>query len=482
MDRPMYRLSKLYIPTTIFLLFIYFVRHCYKFFKYLIEGRLDFLYGFNFPSLFVFLASVTLLILLLYKFKLKNKNVFLVLFFTISTSVIFSYDFSLPTFWADALGDIKVGRNYREQGFVSFLNNYHKPTLHKIKKDPQQYEKFMQYDSKLKLNYKRRFDNVEISDTEMLPRINKHPPSWFCIIGLWQTYFGDSYLSHKILAKVVAILYLVSFYFFLGLFFKKEEYKSKLLILSIILLLPTFLEQAIPPKNDLILGVFVTWVMYFLLKNKKNNINYNDLLVGLFYSMAILFKFTSLSLSLPIFLYYIISFKYKAIPKLFIVLLSFSVFPLLLYTVFEYDMILNILTGRVEQGVRNLSEPIKYNIKAALLGQYLIGIPFVLLLIMHIIKIRKYLSLNETVISYLFFTSFYMMYLILYGSDLPRHLVGYLPLTIPLLVHIFKNCEERRKMLLSTSLFLIVNSLIIFIYRYILINDPLLNVKYTVVQ
>jgi hypothetical protein len=364
-----------------------------------------------------------------------------------------------------------VGKRIREIGVVSFLQNYHKPTLYNIKQNTQAYEKFLQYENKLKLNYKKLFNNIENKpQNKIAVRISRHPPLWFCTIGLWQTFFGDSYFSHRILEKLVAIFYLVSLYVFLGLFFKQEEYRSKLLILFIVLLVPTFLIQAIRPKTDLVLGAFVTWIMFFLLKNNKNNINHNDLFVGFFYSTAALFKLTSLTLLLPISLYYLISFKHKAIPKLFVVLLSFSVFPLLLYAIFEYDMILNILTGRVYHSIiiakRSISAT-DYIVRTLLYGQYYLGIPFVILLITHISKVRRYLARKEVLTSYLFIVFFYMLFFILWGANVPRHLAGYLPLTIPLLVHVYNNCYEKNKMLLSTIIFLLISNLLILINRYV---------------
>jgi hypothetical protein len=275
-------------------------------------------------------------------------------------------------------------------------------------------------------------------------------------------------------AKFVAALYLISLYFFLGVFLKREEYRIKLLILTLVLLLPTFLIQATRPKSDLILGAFVTLMLLFLLKNKRNNICQDDLLVGFYYSIAVLFKLTSLTLLLLIALYYFINFKHKAVPKLFVVLLCSSALPLLLYMVFGYDLILNIITGRVMQPVGTYASDVEsvmdYIVRWILYGQYTFGIPMALLLITHMFKVRQYLARDEVLSSYLFITIFCMMYIFLWGSDMPRHLAGYLPLTIPLLFYIYDNCYEKNKMLLSVNIFLVVSNLLILMNTYLRLN------------
>jgi hypothetical protein len=375
-----------------------------------------------------------------------------------------------------------VAKRLREQGIVDFLKNYHKPSLYKIKKSPQMYERFLQYDNKLKLNYKRLLKNIEDEKPDIILsdnrkgaeqinwRIGKHSPLWFCIIAFWETFSGDSYLSKIVMpANMIALLYLASLYIFLGLFFKQDEFRSKLLIIFTVLLLPAFLRQVPETTNDLILGTFVTWVLFFLLKNDNEKINNNDLLVGFFYSVAVLIKFTSLTLMLPITLYYLIEFKFKAIPKLFVAFLFFSVFPILLYTVFEYDMILNVITGSTEEytlkamksgSIFNLGTFVWY----ILYDQYNFGIPFVILLITHISKVRQYLSCNEVLKSYMFISFFFMLCFFFWGSGVARHWIGFIPLTIPLLVYAYNNSEEKSKMLLSTSIFLLVNNLLILVH------------------
>ncbi len=481
MDIAKYRLSKLYIYATVTSLFILLG---YYYYKYLKDYDEKFAHEFNFLALIIFLSSVVLLILLFCEFKVKNKIVFYLIFFILTSSTIFSYDFINPTVCGDCASNILVGKRFRQQGIVSFLKNYHKPSLYKIKKSPQIYERFLQYNNQFRFNYKRLFNNIEneppdvvLSDnTDESVRINyrigKHSPLWFCVLGLWETFAGDSYFSQVIIpANLVTILYLSSLHVFLGLFFKREEYRNKLMIIVMVLLLPAFLQQVAQTNSDLILGTIVTWVIFFLLKSDNEKISSNDFLVGFCYSIAVLIKFTSLTLLLPIALFYLIRFKFKAIPKLLVFLLSFSLFPILLCTLFEYDMILNILTGKAEESV------IQANIATSALhffawfilyNQYHFGIPFVLLLITHIAKLNQYLTRKEFLISYMFIAFFFMLCFLLW-EDLPRLWLGFIPLTIPFLVNVYKKCEEKIKMFLLTGIFLLINNLLILIFMGIIL-------------
>jgi hypothetical protein len=408
-----------------------------------------------------------------------------------------SYDFIHPAVCLDCQAEVLVGQRLREQGISKFLRNYHKPALYKIKKSPQMYEKFLHYDNQFKLNYKKRFNNIENETPDIILsdnsdetrginfRIGKHSPLWFYFYAMWNTFSGESYFSQIIIpANIISILYLVSLYVLLSLFFKRDEYRSKMSIILLILLLPAFLKQTSMTTNDFGLGIIVAWVTFFLLKNDNEKINCNDLMVGLFYSTAVLIKFTSLTLLLPITLFYLIKFKLNAIPKLLIIFLCFIVIPVLLYGIFGYDMILNILTGSAEEFTLranvggSLFQRIIWHI---VYEQFNFGIPFVLIYFTHIFKIRNFVTRDEALTSYIFIVFFFLLIFLLMASGLSRHWLGFIPLTIPALVYIYKNCEEKNKMILLTSIFLIINNVQVLLHEGIIMShhyQTYLGVKY----
>ncbi len=476
-----YRLSKYYIWVTAGSLIILSVYYIYKFNKYYDPNHI---FEFNLLSLSIFFLSIVLMLLLLFKVNFKNKIAYLFLFFIIVSSTLISYDFIIPIIGSDCRGtdckgSIMVAKRVREMGFLSFLENYNKPTLYQIKNSPTRHEKFLKYDNILNLGYKDLLIEIENESPDIVLsenterswlinyKISKHSPMFFFMIAFWQMFFNDSYVLYIILSNCAALLFLVSLYAFLGLFFTKEEYKSKLLILFLVMLLPIFLLLSGSLTNDLIIGVFITWLVFFLIKNNKENINRYDVLAGVMCSAAVLFKFTTLTLFLAIFFYYAIKFRLnKAIPKLIVVMLCFAVFPLLLYGIFDYDMILNIITGTIETSLdftaregSFISKILWYGIHEA----YVFGIPFILLLLAHIFKIRQYLTRNEVLLSYLNIAFVCLVSISLWHAYWGRLLVGFLPFMIPPLVYIYKNCSEQKKMILSTYVLLFANNILILI-------------------
>ncbi len=481
-----YRLSKYYIWVTAGSLIILSLYYIYKFNKYYDPNHV---FEFNLLSLIIFFLSIILMLLLLFKVNLKNKIAYLFLFFIIGSSTIISYDFIIPVIGSDCRGtdckgSIVVAKRFREMGLASFLENYNKPTLYQIKNSPTRHEKLLKYDNILKLGYKNLLIDIENESPDIVLsentersrlinfKISKHSPIFFFMIAFWQMFFNDSYVLYIIFSNCVALLFLVSLYAFLGLFFTKEEYKSKLLILFLVMLLPIFLKLSGYLTNDLIIGVFITWLVFFLIKNNKENINRYDFLVGLMYSAAVLFKFTTLPLFLAIVIYYIVNFRpYKAISKLIIVMLCGSVFPLLLYIIFDYDMILNIITGTIETSIAVTA--IEGSIINTILWYgihetYIFGIPFILLLVTHLFKVRQYLTRNELLTSYLNFAFVCMAGVLFLYSYWSRLSVGYLPLMIPLLVYIYNNCYEKKEMILTTCVFLSINNLLVIIHDFII--------------
>lgn len=481
---PKYKLSRLYIYSSTASLFILLGHYIQKFLKYYDGNLTDHfnLYGFT-----VFLASIILLMVLLVKFKTKNKAAFLLLFFILASSAIFSYNFINPSVCADCKSNIVVAKRFHEQGLASFLKNYNKPTLYKIKKSPELYNKFLDYDDKLGFNYVKLLHNIEnespditLSDDRKGSNVirimtGNYSPLLFCVLGLLDIFTGESYFSQIIIpANSLALLCLFSLYYFLGLFYKKEEYRDKLSILFIIMLLPIFFHQATQSTSVLMLAALVIWMLFFLLKNTGKEVNYKDLAAGLLYSIAVLSKFTALTLMLPITVFYLIRFKTRAIPKFIVFLLSFAAFPSLLYAIFEYDMILNIINGTVAEFslISSRGKSISASLWLILHDPYIFGVPFILLLIIHMPKIRKYINQNESLITYMFFSIFPLLFYMFWRSWISRHWLGFIVLLIPLFVHIYNNCAEKNKMILSTSIFLLISNILI------LVNDGIVMAGY----
>ncbi|MBI4843120.1 MAG: hypothetical protein HY809_02195 [Nitrospirae bacterium] len=474
-NMPSHKTDKLYLPVSIILLLLSAIYLSCKFFK---RYEPDFIYGLDFLALTVFSISTGLLILLFYKFDKNRKRLFILIFVILFTVTAFSYYFTLPEKCIDCAGDITVGALARKTGMMNFIKDYNKPALYQIKHDSNRYRRFLKYDDLLKLHYKEDIDKIpdDASGDERFSnmavfRTSKHSPFWFCIIGFWQALFGEAYLSHVILGFLTAVLYLFSLYIFLGLFYGNDNFKDKLSIIFLYLLLPAFLIQATRPKNDLLVGIFITWTLYFLFKNKKEGINMYDITAGACLSFAVISKFTSLTIFLPVIMFYLMTFRYKAIPKLTVLLSTFLVIPLSLYYLFEYDMLLNIISGSVEQTIYNYQNVfIEMFVRRFLFEQYYLGIPFLVLTFIFLIKYRTAFFHSEISIPYLFVSFFYGYFFILWGSEVARHLTGYLPLSVPMTAVIYNHCKEKEKLILTAGILLLINNYLILLDRYIDLN------------
>lgn len=471
-----YVLSKYYVWGTIGSLIALSIYYIYKFNKYYDPNHV---FDFNILSAVCFFLSIILILLLLYKFNLKSKALYLFLFFLIGSATIISYYFIKPVKCSDCEGNIIVAERLRETGPANFFKNFHKPTLYTINNSPIKRARFLGYDNLLRLNYKEQLAGIEkespdvtLSNHKRLGvinfRISKHSPLWFCTIGLWQSFFGDSNFSHVMLANLMTVMYLASLYVLLGIFLKEDEYREKLLILLLVMLLPIFLTISGLITNDMVVGIFVLWTIFFLMKEKNENISCNDFLAGVIYSLAVLFKFTMLPLFLAVILFYVINYKFNnALPKIIVFCISFTLFPLLLNVIFGYDMILNIITAATEEYViiaaRKRSVISKIILWYGMHESYMFGVPLILLILTHMLKVRQYLARNEVLTSYVYIVFLIMIGVLFRYSYWSRILVGYLPLMVPLLVSIYNNCHEKKRMILTTCLFLSINNFLVLI-------------------
>lgn len=472
---PKHKLDKSYIYASIFLLLLSSI---YLPLKLLKHYNYNFTLDFNFYSLIIFSLSIYFLIAIFNKIKINSKPIFLSLFIFLFTLTAFSYYFTLPEECHDCKGDIFVGTLAKDMGLIDFIKEYDSPMLYSIKKDSYKSQRLLKYDKLLGLNYKEKVDNFKNdvpSDARYsvtaLFRTTKHSPLLFCIIGAWQFFFGDEYSSHIMLAFTIAISYLFSMYILLGLFYNKDKFKDKLSVLFILILSPAFLIQATRPKNDLLVGIFVTWTLFFLLKNKHKTINIFDFITGLFLSISVLAKFSALALFLPITLYYLISFRFMAIPKLIILLACSLIIPLTLYTVFRYDMLLNIISGSLEQTIYNYQNVfIEMFVRRFLFEQYILGIPLLVMLFVYMFQYKSFFFRRELLLAFTFTIFFFSFFITLWGSEVARHLTGYIPFIIPMVVIIYDSCSEKKKIILASGLLLLINNYLILINRYVDLN------------
>lgn len=458
------------------LLSLYYI---YKFKKYY-DASYD--PEFNFLGLALFILSITLMLFLLLNDWIKYKVAYIFLFFTIGSAIILSSDLMRPGICNDCAGNIEVAKSIRNAGLASFLMHYHDLPLYVINNSPSKRERFVKYDIILKLNYKNYLLDIEKKPLDAIfsydkkstfinHRISKHPPLWFCVIFLWQSLFSDSYYSHVVLSNLIAVLYLASLYALLGVFLLEDEYRNKLKIVFLVLLLPIFLNISGYLTNDMVVGIFAIWLVFYVMTNNSENINKNDCLAGIIYSVSVLFKFTMLPLLTLIVIYYMVHFRFRnAVIKLITFVLCASILPLLSYVIFNYNMILNLMTTVTEESsviAERKGTIINIILWYGFHEMYGFGMPLILLLATHFFKVREYLTGNEVVMSLVYIAFFLSAGILFRYSYWSRIFIGYLPFIIPLLTHVYHHCGEKKKLLLTTCIFLAVNNLLVIMHELI---------------
>jgi len=429
--------------------------------------------GINLVGAVVFLITAILILILIFTEIVKKKVV--VIYFSLTVIVLFSYDYILPNEWSDSVGNRRVAIAYNEIGVQKFVKNYHYLGISFLRSDSTYNEslnEFLEnYSPLLPIKTPSTPTDLELESVR-LSRIAKHPPTWFIIMGSWQKIFGGSDFSFKLLIKIITLLYYLSAFIVLKSLYEKANNKQILQILTVFAFLPTFLMQSLVPKTDILLGLISIWILYFLMKNRSSKININDLIVGLVFSAAILTKFTSIIIVIPIIVFYLIKYSYKSVPKLCVAGISTLIIPLILYLIFDYNVLLNILTGKAEQTIKvdeRVPSAIGYIIDIVLYGQFRVGIPYVILMLVFIFK-RQVISEKNYSIALMFLAFVFSVFFILWGSNIPRHIIGFIPFTLLLLVYIHRNFQDSRKLFLYTNILLLINIVLSIINRYSYIN------------
>lgn len=462
--------NRIYIITSILSLLTLFVYYLVKYFS--LRSQFASVTDINLVGLIIFLFST--LAILLINFILKVKRIVVINYFVLVIFTFIGYNHILPRVWSDSVGNIKAAETFNKIGGVNFLKNYHTFGFDYLKQNPAYINKFYELADVTYPDFKSYAEQSSIEEFGLVKptRVAKHPPTWFCIMGVWQHFFGGSTLSFQFLAIFITFLYIISVYHLTGLYFNKEMKIKRINITTVFVLLPAILVQSAVPKTDMMLGFVVVWLMYFLKKNNYLKISYYDIIVGIVLSIAILVKFTALILGLPVLIYYIVFYKKKFVVKLIVTGFSVIILPMILYWIFDYNILLNILMGKAEQDVKVLdrvSSVPQYIIDMVIYGQFRIGIPFTMMIIYSFNKKIK-TNHQDYLVSVLFCVFIFALFFILWGSNIPRHIIGFLPLSIPLLIIIYKNMNRGKTLFFILEIMLIVNTILSIANQYIIIN------------
>jgi len=405
---------------------------------------------------------------------INNYKIHFLVYFILCFLILISYDKILPEMWCDAYGDVQTAGKLSKYGSSIFLEEYHNQTLHELESVPYTKRKLQKYYSVIPFrDYKEISNSILAKQYHPWPhnRTPHHPPLWFLVLGYWQNIFGDSDTSYKILIKIIVLIYFVSL--FLLLRSLSIDLKLALFALTVILLTPAILIASEFPKNDLLLGIGTNFLVLIIIKNQSEQINYWDMLTGLLLTLIICTKLTGLIIILPLVIYYLVKYKLGSSTKLLIVISIPVLLFTMVYIVYDYDVLLNIITGRAFQD----SEIMKFYISNIIInrilyGQFRLGIPLIMLLLFALYYVlRSYFDGNKKVVGELIFIIFYFsIFFVLWGSAISRHQIGFVAFYIPALVYCINRDVIARRILLHSATFLVAYDIVLLVYAYYKFN------------
>jgi hypothetical protein len=356
-----------------------------------------------------------------------------VIVFILYLALLFAYDFSVAEAWIDAKGDVQTAQLLRQQGIKDFLQTYHHQSAHDIlhsaagQKGLEQYARLLPF-----YPLEQRLRALDQSHEKLENnRRQHHPPSFFMILATWMG-LSDSLLSIKVFAKFMLMLYLLFMWLLM-----RNLLKDKWLALSgtfALGLMPALLLASQAPRNDLQFGIVSALITLLLLNIAQSDRNpwWKHILLGMLCFLAIFSKFTALLIALPILAIYLYRFKMRAVQSLLLVALPGILIPILLYLLTGYDMLLNVITGRILQDawIAENTSAWSFITQRVLFGQFRIGIPIMLLALYALPQLLKRKEQRPQVILFFFYLSSFFL---LWGSSIDRHQIGFLPFAVPLI-------------------------------------------------
>lgn len=420
---------------------------------------LDSANGLCYPAIGIFAIVGLLLLLLVVRLKRLSAGALALIIIGYGI-LLMAYDLSAPEAWVDAKGDVETAQQWREMGTRAFIAQYHRQTASEILQSEPARQSLAAYAKLLPFYPVQARLAAELKPYSSIQhnRSQHHPPLFFGLLAAWMQ-LSASLLSLKIFAKVLLLLYLIAIYCLL-----RQLLKDKSLALQITLavgLMPALLYASQAPKNDLLLGIWTAMITLCLLRIVKvDKVSaWLHLLLGLLCTLAVLSKFTALILALPVLTIYLYRYGLQSYKYLPLVALPCLAIPILIYYTTAYDLLLNIITGRVIQDlwVAENIDAGRFIVQRLLFGQFRVGLPILILVLFTLPLAIRNKGYRPQII---LFASYAAVFILLWGSSVERHQIGFLPLAIPLIGLAFSQYQRLRHSILI--LLLLYNLCFIF--------------------
>ena len=417
---------------------------------------------FNPLSVSFFVISV-IVFLIAYKFapRLPERRMLAVLFLVALLMMLSMNSFTVmgsPASWSDAetyynlgvvgaeAGQLTLIRDYNTIGYQVFergynstfdsmreysVNPFFKPTygLVGIAKD------FV-----LSFTSRSFFESPTVYDISLFPAARVNPPLWPLILSLFIVLLGTGHYSVLIAEWLICALVPVALYFWIKRF---TDGKTAMKVAFMFIFVPSFLLWTTQPLIDAPLTLFVITAAYLYVTSIEKEKYGHAILSGIIFSLCFLLKFEPLLLYLPFFLLPLLKRDKLKRMSMFVTFFAASMaIPLLLLTL-NYSLFLNVVMAKVAQEM-TISSYVSANLfNTTVLPVYLLsyfGIPFIFLLCVGVVRLcsMKGFEFPER-ISIVFILTLVLMWFILFGSGLDRHMLPFLPLVLPLAANEIKS-------------------------------------------
>lgn len=270
--------------------------------------------GFNAGLIETALFAISIVVFLLaYKYspRLETKELVLVVFlvFILLQSSVFllnpsNFDINSDG-WDDARGNYNLAGLVWDSGPLYYLGNYH-----------------------------------GLSGDSLYYRADLHPPILPMVYSMFLV-FGMSQLSLVFGQWVLSGISIILVFLFLKRFLSRERARK---LAFLFMLTPIILLSGVPVPDPVMIIFFVATAWVFLVGVEKDS-NPILFLSGILLSITFLAKFTGVFLFIPFLLILLYQHRLLGTAKFLLVLMGSLILPLLLYMIFNYNIIQNFLTG-----------------------------------------------------------------------------------------------------------------------------------------
>jgi len=245
----------------------------------------------------------------------------------------------------DAKGNYNLALLIADRGPVYYMSNYHtlqdvwSPELQSHIVDSFESLGIESWTDGLALNVDENLDADYVGGDYIRSAI--HPPLLPLYYSLFIFAFGPSSfeaIQFAVAQWILVALIPIVMYLLLRKYFSKE---TSLKTAFIFMLVPVLLIYTATPVQETVMPLMFLLCTYLFLTAVEKKSNRLLVITGVLVSITSLIKFTGLVLFIPFLIVILWKFKTRFIPRAAYFLVSSAILPLILFLVFNYNILLN---------------------------------------------------------------------------------------------------------------------------------------------